>query len=152
MKKFVLATVLLSVACSGAVATHDTPTEIGTSPVHSETRVTGALRLDLLDYPTNGGIMFALPSVSGGNGAIAVENTRYGSLCLLAVDGSADATGNTIALHMSFVERLTMCTAEIRALKYTATISEPPGSYHVLVIHEENARTDTLVRTNVTVR
>lgn len=151
MKGFSLLAALLVASCSGALAPSGAPSDVGPSAVHSDTRINGALRLELVDSPTVPGIMFALPSVTGGDGKIVVENTRYGSLCVFAVDGHADASGNTIGLHITFEERLTTCTPEIRALKYTATITQPPGTYDVLVIHEENAAADTLVRRTVAV-
>jgi hypothetical protein len=142
---------VVCVACSGAVTTRDGGA-LDPTAVHNESHVNGSLRLELQDYPTNAGIFFALPSVIAGDGNIVVENTRYGSLCRFAVDGHADQAGNTIGLHISFVERLTLCTQEIRALKYTATLTEPPGTYDVLVIHEDGTSPDTLVRRTVTVR
>lgn len=148
MRKLALLGVLLSAGCSGALSPRPIPPEA----THTDTRVNGTLRLELTDYPTPPGIMFALPSVTGGDGHLVVENTRYGSLCLFAVDGRAETTDHTIALHVSFEQRLSVCTQEIRALKYSATITEPAGVYDVLVIHEENAAADTLVRRTVTVR
>lgn len=149
MKRIALLAVAFCCACSGAMTARDTP--LDPASVHSETRANGVLRMDLQDYPTNPGIMFALPSVTAGDGTIDVQNTRYGSLCRFAVDGRVDASGNTLGLHVSFTERLTSCTAEIRALKYTATLTEPPGTYNLFVIHENGTRGDTLVRTTVTV-
>ena len=151
MKSFSLLALLLAAACSGTLAPSATPNDAGANAVHTDTRINGALRLELVDSPTVPGIMFALPSVTGSDGKIVVENTRYGSLCVFAVDGHADASGNTVALHISFEQRLTTCTPEIRSLKYTATITRPPGTYDVLVIHEENAGADTLVRRTVAV-
>jgi hypothetical protein len=152
MKNLALLGALLSAACSGALSTRPASSDSGASAVHNDSRVNGALRLELTDYPTNAGIMFALPSVTGGDGQIVVENTRYGSLCLFAVDGRAETIDHTIALHISFEQRLSVCTQEIRALKYSARITEPAGVYDELVIHEENAAADTLVRRTVTVR
>jgi hypothetical protein len=142
---------LLCGACSGATTSRDGG-RLDPTAVHNETHVNGSLRLELQDYPTNAGIFFALPSVAAGDGSIVVENTRYGSLCRFAVDGRADQAGNTIGLHISFSERLTLCTQEIRALKYTATLTEQPGTYNVFVIHDDGSGPDTLVRRTVSVR
>jgi hypothetical protein len=119
---------------------------------HTDMRVNGPLRLDLRDFTSPPGIMFALPSVTPGTGNLVVENTRYGSLCRFEVSGRADVKGHTIGVHIGFAERLTVCTAEIRALTYKATLSVPAGSYDVAVIHENGNEADTLVKRAVTVR
>jgi len=152
MKKILLVAASLCAACSGATTANDRGSNVDPSAVHTDTRTKGALRLDLKDFPEQAGILFALPSVTPGTGAIVVENTRYGSLCRFEVTGKADVKGHTIGVHITFVERLTLCTAEIRALRYTATLATAPGTYDVAVIHEGGTQADTLVRRTVTVR
>lgn len=117
----------------------------------TQVTVNGPLHLDVADFATRGGVLWALPSIASTGGGIVVESTRYGSLCLFDVSGSAPSQGNKIELHVRFDERLTQCTAEIRALRYTATISEAPGTYDVTVIHYTGTSVDTLRRQTVLV-
>jgi hypothetical protein len=114
--------------------------------------VTGPLRFSLKDFLATPGVLWALPSITPQTGAIVVENTRYGSMCIYAVTASADVSGRRVGLHVRYSQRLTSCTAEIRAIRYQATLSLPAGSYDVAVIHEENGSTDTLRKETVTVR
>jgi hypothetical protein len=112
---------------------------------------TGPLRLEADDYATSAGILFALPQVTTASGTIGVSSTRYGSLCRFALAGDAQVSGRTVVLRVRFNERLTLCTGEIRALRYNATITVSPGTYDVSVIHQENNEQNTLVVRTVTV-
>jgi hypothetical protein len=140
------ASVVAIAACSATGSTVADP-----NADHDTVTTNGALTLDVRDFVSVGGLLFTLPSVGAGAGTVIVENTRYGSLCYYAVEGSVDKAADTLLLHVRFSPRLTTCTAEIRALSYTATIAASAGNYTVIVVHEENNRTDTLRRASVTV-
>jgi predicted ATPase len=146
---------LLAVAasCAGQAATeNDRLIDADTPALQDSVQVNGSLRFAIRDFATSGGIFWALPSVTAGTQSIVVESTRYGSLCRYAVTGTSPIQGNRIELRVRFAERLTLCTADIRALSYTATVSGLSGTYAVAVIHEEGARSDTLALRTVTVR
>lgn len=136
MKYPLLLALAAAASCSAAPTSNDT---------------NGPFHLEVKDFQTQGGIFWALPSVTPSAGKIVVENTRYGSLCQFDVSGNAQTDGNKIAVHVTFSERLTACTADIRALRYTATLSEPAGTYDVSVIHTNGTQTDTLARRTVVV-
>jgi hypothetical protein len=138
--------VLVIAACS---ATEPTAADLNAD--HEVASTNGALTLDVRDFVSAGGLLFTLPRVSAGDGAVVVNNTRYGSLCYYTVEGSVDKAGNILLLHIRYTPRLTMCRNEIRALSYTATIAASAGNYEVIVVHEENNKTDTLQRASVTV-
>ena len=113
----------------------------------------GPLKLVVSDQPSSGGIDFALPFVADSTGAIIVGDTQYGSLCQTAVTGSASVNGTAVVLRVTFAERMTVCTQEIRALSYHATITVPAGPHDVTVIHYEyNGKPDTLVQRSVATR
>jgi hypothetical protein len=141
----------MAIAFVGACSSPSSTETLG-GPENDSVHVEGSLRLELRDSLSPGGILWALPSVTGQTGSVMVENTRYGSLCRFAVTGRADVQPGRIGLHIAYSERLTSCTAEIRKLQYVATITAPAGPYEVAVIHEENNRADTLVKRAVTVR
>jgi hypothetical protein len=144
------AALLLGVLAIGCSASSMTADDTGTR--HDTVSVSGPLRFAVSDFVTQGGVFWALPSITPAVGAVEVENTRYGSLCRFDVTAAAQTLDNQIALHVRFDERLTQCTAEIRALQYTAVITEPPGTYDVTVIHHVGTSVDTLRRQTVIVR
>ena len=144
-RSIVLGFLVAVAACSNGSTTPDL------SRNDSLVTVSGPLRLDVEDFITSGGVLWALPNVSATSGTINVTSTQYGSLCRTAVDGSAQINGRSVALRIKFVERLTSCTAEIRALRYHASITAPAGAYDVTVIHEYNGKPDTLAVRSVTV-
>src|SRR4051812_18006978 len=105
-----LAALLIATGCSGVTTTS------GDQSVVTES---GGLRFEASDFLAQPGMLFAKPSVTAEGGTIVARSTRYGSLCRFAVTGHADVQANRIGLHVGFSERLTICTAEIRALSYT---------------------------------
>ena len=127
-------------------------TDVTSDTTHNSISVSGPLRFAVTDFSTQAGVLWALPSITPAVGAVEVENTRYGSLCRFDVTGRAETQGNKIDLFVQFDERLSLCIAEIRALRYTAIISEPPGTYDVTVIHRDGTSVDTLRRQTVAVR
>jgi hypothetical protein len=134
-------------ACSADSTTSPTPADN-----HQTVSVNDRLRLEAEDFPAPGGVLFVLPSVTPASNSIVVSSTQYGSLCRTALTGDAAINGQTIGVRVRFTERLTVCTAEIRALSYTATVSGvPTGTYDVAVIHEYNNSVDTVVRRSVAV-
>jgi len=137
---------LICAACS------DTATVVTTDRSDRLVTTSGPLRLTVTDFPTMGGVMWALPSVDVAPTGLMVQSTRYGSLCALAVSGDAAVRPGAVDLHIRFEERLTSCVPDIRALKYEAQISGLSGPYELTVIHDENNRADTVVRRKVTVR
>ena len=150
MKAVWLAALVFSAACAGDVTSPDQQQPGDTT--HDVTVVDGPLKFEVRDFLASPGFLWALPSVIGGTGNVVIQNTRYGSLCSQDVSGTVDQRDKTVTLHVVFTERLTVCTAEIRALQYTATITEPGGIYNVLVVHHENNRTDTLQKQTIVVR
>ena len=110
---------------------------------------TGPVAFAVADSAAAMGFMFPRPSVAVSSSAVTVHDKRYGSLCQLDLAASASVTGSVIALHVKFAERLTSCVAEVRALSYTARISAAPGSYDLIVIHDQNNAADTVLTQKV---
>ena len=155
MKTLMFAAAAFTVAaCSANSATDLTHIGAAQNVIRDSIHANGPLLLVVTDSLAQPGVMFALPSITPREGAIVVSNTRYGSLCRFAVSGYADVHGNTIGLHVGFTERLTSCTAEIRSVRYDATISGLARAtpYTVSVIHEQNGVADTVRSATVTVR
>ena len=113
--------------------------------------VDGPLRLMVSDTPGNAGLTLAKPYVTTDRSTIIVTNTRYGSLCRYDLRGRADVSANVVELRITFSERLTLCTEELRLLSYRAEVfGLAQKSYLVRVIHVENNVSDTLVTQSVT--
>jgi hypothetical protein len=144
---------IAAIACTSAAAPTQASTGDRSSTVDS-VQVNGALRLEVHDMPA---MQATAPfetdaKVTGAVGAITVTKSQLGSLCRFAVEGNADVRGGKIGVHLTFVERLTSCTAEVRVLQYDATVSAAPGTYDVAVMHELNGKVDTIARQTVSVR
>lgn len=155
MKTIMIAAAAMTVAaCSAYSATDVTHATAAQNVIRDSIQANGQLLLVVTDSLARPGVMFALPSITAQQRSIVVSNTRYGSLCRLGVSGYADVHGNTIGLHVAFTERLTLCTAEIRSLRYDATVSglSSGKAYDVAVIHEQNGAADTLRKETVVVR
>ncbi|SRR5512143_1365839 len=117
-------------ACSASVTTTDGAP--ATNLVSSE----GQLTLTVSDAPARPGFLFVAGTVTGGQGVVTVASTRYGSTCATSVTAHADVETGKITLLVKYSERLTICTAEIRALTYRADIGGlVPGAYDVTVVH-----------------
>ncbi|HVX40783.1 MAG TPA: hypothetical protein VHB25_14530 [Gemmatimonadaceae bacterium] len=141
-KALALAALLLGAAC-----THDTAEPTGPTPNLSATVTRGALTLKVQDFATNPGIFWALPSIVSSPSTISIQSTQYGNLCRESVDGGAAVTGSHVTLDVTFTDKPdAVCSAEIRALRYTADIAAPAGTYDVTVVHHDGARADTLVK------
>jgi hypothetical protein len=146
MRHFLYTALAFTAACSTA------PSD-ATKPDLNERPGETALALNVTDALGSPGLISALPSVTGEAGLIRVQHTRYGSLCRYAVTGEAQVEGSRVAVHITFAEKLSICTEELRALTYIGTLPSAAGSYDVLVIHHEpDTRTDTLVRKTVNVK
>ena len=153
MKRAFAAAAIAIAAILGAACSVSSMTEVDREFTASDSVVvTGPLRFTLRDFIATPGVLWALPSITPQTGSVIIENTRYGSMCIYAVTANADISGRRVGLHVRYSQRLTSCTAEIRALRYQATISLPAGSYDVVVVHEENGSADTLRKETVTVR
>lgn len=140
-KALVFAALALAAACS-----RDS-TSPGATADLSARFSKGPLTFQVEDFAAQAGVFWALPSVTTSAGTVTVQNTRYGSLCRLAVDGNAAVNGSHITLDVSFDERTNaVCTQEIRALRYTASIAAAAGTYDVTVVHHDGAQADTLVQ------
>jgi len=148
------AVVLGATACSANSATDVTHVVATQNVARDSIQASGPLLLVVTDSLARPGVMFALPSITPQQGSIVVSNTRYGSLCRFAISGYADVRGDAIGLHVAFTERLTSCTAELRAVRYDATISglSRGKAYDVAVIHEQNGVADTVRKETVVVR
>src|SRR3954452_21569759 len=120
-----IATLVLATACSVSTTSADGRTFTESGP----------LRFEVSDVISQPGVLWVQPGVAAENGAIVARHTRYGSLCRYAVTARADVQGNRVGFHVAFSERLTACTAEVRALSYVATLGTAPGTYDVFVIH-----------------
>ena len=138
ISRLLLLSLMFWAACSS-------PTE-GTQDTDETVSIDGPLRLTVSDTPSPLGILFIGPHAAVAPSAITVSDTRYGSKCRYEVTGHADIVASTITLRVKYMERLTSCTAEIRALSYRAELSGLlGGSYDLNVIHEENNRSDRLL-------
>lgn len=139
MKGIALALLVVTVSCRNAAITD------ASSPFDTP------LTLTVRDFPTIPGIDWIMGLVQTETSSVTVTSTRYGSLCRLAVDGSASVVGRTVTLDITFAERLASCPAEFRALTYSAVIGGLSGTYDLNVVHHENAQADTVVRRTIVV-
>ena len=142
----------LVVLLCGCSASSDTGLTIEPPEGSTRTIVNGNLTLQLHDFVAQPGVLWALPGVQVTSNSALVQNTRYGSLCHFDVTGAATVTGARLTLDITYSERLTLCTAEIRALTYGAQISGLSGTYDLFVVHHENNHADTLVHRTIDVR
>lgn len=143
---------VLAIACNGAGA--PTQAAIGDRNATIDTvQVNGALRLEVQDMPAfRATSPFDSPAtITAGAGSVLLAKSQIGSLCQFAVSGSADVNGTKLGVHIAFAERFTVCTADVRVLQYNATVTAPPGTYDVALIHERNGSVDTIARQSVTV-
>ncbi|MEP6617946.1 MAG: hypothetical protein ABJE47_01475 [bacterium] len=126
-----------------------------TSPSGPEPIVTtdGPLKLSVVDAPAQPGVLFIAAAVTGGATSVTVKSTRYGSMCSTAVTAHADVVGNQVTLHVTYAERLTICTADVRAVSYTANIGGLTiGNYDVHVVHTNpDGSTSTVLTQRVAV-
>ncbi len=150
----IVAAVILGSGCTSATTATESDFSSTRSVVREVVETKGPFRLAVRDSAARMGVLFGTPTIESLPGAIAVENTRYGSLCIYDVTGHADVQGRKIGVYIAFSERLTSCAAETRALSYQATLSEltSGASYDVAVIHEQNGRADTVRKAVVAVR
>ena len=150
----VVAALILGSACTSATTATESESSSSRSVFWDVVETKGPFRLAVRDSAARMGVLFGTPTIQSLPGAITVENTRYGSLCVYDVTGHADVQGRKIGVHVAFTERLTSCAAETRALSYQATLSEltSGASYDVAVIHEQNGRADTVRKAVVAVR
>jgi hypothetical protein len=94
------------------------------------------LTLTVTDAPARPGVMFVAGTITGGQGAVTVSSTRYGSVCSTDITANADVAKGKITLTVKFAERTAICTADIRAITYRADIAGiVPGEYEVDVVH-----------------
>lgn len=115
--------------------------------------VKGPLRLEAHDMLASVATTpFPAASITVSPGAIVVNNSQFGSLCQYAVSGDADVRGGRVGLRVVLTPRLTMCTADLRVLQYTMTLTIAPGTYDVAFVRELNGAADTLATRSVTVR
>ena len=145
--------VLASLFIAGLVACSASSAEIPdcSADTHDAVETSGPLSLVARDAPTVGGIDFTSAFVTAAPGALIVQRTQYGSLCQLAVRGTANIQGTKIDLHVSFDQRTGICCQDFRALSYSARVSTTPGTYDVTVIEDEGGRADTVAQRQVTV-
>lgn len=152
MRVFSLFLVVTVAACGGS----GTPTTaaIGDRSSTIDTvQVNGPMRLEGRDMPlAQATVPFPAASIMATPGAIVASNAQYGSLCQYSMDGNADIRGTTIGVHVVLTPRLALCTADVRVLQYTATVTTPPGSYDVALVRQLNGAQDTLARQTITVR
>src|SRR5438132_6320360 len=108
MARVLLCLTVLVVACSSASIE---------DPIASSSMIVqgdGGLVLTLKDFPTSPGILWTRPVADVSSSGVTVHAIRYGSLCNLAVSGRAAVDARQIAIHISFAERLALCTADFR--------------------------------------
>ena len=144
MKSTIVLLALVTAACS---ATRSTETSDSNTSRFESNRLT----LTATDRVSAPGILFTRPRVTPSTGKLTVASTRYGSLCRYELFGDVNLTGSTITLVVTFAERLTLCSQEIRALSYEADITAPKGTYDVIVIHQQDAQRDTAQRITVSI-
>lgn len=150
-----LASLLLVVAiaaCSGSSAPSGPVIGERSSTIDS-VQVNGPLRLEARDMSLAAAtVPFPAASVTAATGAVVASNWQYGSLCQYSIAGNADIHGSKIGVHVVLTPRLALCTAEVRVLQYTGTVTTAPGTYDVALVRELNGAQDTLARQTVTVR
>jgi hypothetical protein len=142
-----------AVACAGAQSTTAADNATLNQSVDS-VQTNGPLRLEMHDAPLtpSNSAFDTIPKFADASGAVTIARAQIGSLCRHALTGTADTQGDKIGVHIVFTERLTTCTAEVRVLRYDATVSASPGTYRVALIHERNGIADTVARQSVIVR
>jgi hypothetical protein len=144
--KALLLPFVLLLGCAGATPTGER------SDDNQIVSTDGPLRLTVTDAPSMMGVLYARPTATVAPSAVTVTNTRYGSICLYAVTGHADVGANTITLRITFAQRLTICTADIRSLTYRAEVSGlSQKAYDLLVIHEESGKSDSVLTQHLVV-
>ena len=148
MNRVALIALALGAACSGSAGV--VPAD-GAASEKAVTTVEGPLRLEVSDFRTVGGIMWTLPQINTSRSTLVIQETRYGSLCQNEVTAHADIRPGAVDLHVRYTERFTSCVADVRALKYDATLTGLSGSYDLTIIHDENGRSDTLMQRKVTI-
>lgn len=140
----------IAVILAGACAA---PTDATTPDTIAKTVQFGALRLDLSDSPSRIGILFTRPIAEASTGAVTVTSTRYGSLCRYAVTGSSVVDNRSIVVHVRFAETTALCTADIRALTYRATVGGlAAGTYSMRVLHDESSASEEVLSQSIVVR
>jgi len=114
--------------------------------------VDGPLSLTVTDALAQIGVLYARPFATVTQSTVSVTNTRYGSTCLYALTGHADVGTSAIALVITYSQRLTSCTKEVRSLTYRADISGLAKSpYDLVVIHDESGKRDTVLTQHIVV-
>jgi hypothetical protein len=113
----------------------------------------GALRLTVTDAPSQLGVaQLAAPFATTAQSVVSVTNARIGSTCQYATTGHADVAASSITLVITFAQRLTSCTKEIRLLSYRADISRvPKGAYDLKVIHDDSGSKYTVLTQHIVV-
>lgn len=145
MRRLLPVVLFVAAACSGSnLAPLD-------DAANKQTLKDGALTFTASDFTAPGGILWVRPTPVVSKGNIAIQSTRYGSLCQYDVAPHVDVGNGAITMHVSFSQRLTVCTAEIRALRYDAELGVPAGSYALTVIHDEGTARDTVIKQTVAV-
>ncbi len=100
------------------------------------------------DAPAQPGILFIAGDVVGGQGTVTFTRTQYGSVCRNELTAHADVSTGKITLFVDIAERLTVCTADIRALTYKAQLSGlAPGDYEISVVHTNPDKSSVVVYT-----
>jgi hypothetical protein len=146
MSRALLLAIVFVTACSGTFLTEERASD---DPIVT---VDGPLRLTVSDTPSQMGVFWALPFATATQSAMSVTNTRYGSTCQYALSGHADVGSSSITLLITFAERLTSCTKEVRALSYRADISGlAKGPYDVVVIHDQSGNKQTVLTQHIVV-
>ena len=128
-------------ACSDSVTTLQ---------ARQDRSVSGAQQLSftVTDAPAQPGILFIAGNATGGRGSVTFTRTQYGSLCASELTAHADVSGEKLTLFVDIAERLTACTADIRALTYRAELTGlPPGNYTISVVHANPDKSTVVVFT-----
>jgi hypothetical protein len=147
-----LLVVVVVAACSGSSAPSGPLIGDRSSTIDS-VQVNGPLRLEARDMPlASATVPFPAASVTGATGVVVASNWQYGSLCQYSIAGNADVRGGKIGVHVVLTPRLALCTADVRVLQYTGTVTAAPGTYDVALVRELNGAQDTIARQTVTVR
>jgi hypothetical protein len=110
--------------------------------------VDGQLTMVVSDFPAMMGVLWIAPTAEGAHQAVTAKAIRYGSMCATDVAGRADVVGNRVTLHVTYTARTSLCTKEVRALRYDASIgSLAAGQYEVHILHkEEDSSAESEVR------
>lgn len=151
LSSLLVAAVALGACSSGSTAPAGVALTVASDSLGDRIQTNGPLSLYAMDFPAVNGSVYPPAIVAAETGGVVVSRTQAGSLCQFELTGSATVAPGKLTVDVTFLERLTSCTAELRSLRYTAAVTAPSGTYDVIVVHHRNNQADTVAHQSVVV-